>query len=230
MDKVLLRKGIQDILANKGRLHLDFNKNVIALKLKLQQEDSDRAYYLVDYIEPSASDEYDYAGEYKLLMPLTAHQIDMIKQAAIIDGEEVDYDEVLDQFSEDGFLYARGACADMIPVHIDLEHPLYLYAADVAVFFNGINNEPEIIKRSVELTNEEYIWLVNKYMIYPNISFNEIRTLNNDLYNKMCGNIEANIEKGVVKFGVPAYTAELTQIKADAAELSALIEELSVNS
>ena len=168
-----------------------------------------------------------------MFVPLTCEQIDEIKQAATLIGEDgesfdVDYDEVLEQFAE-SFLYAQGMCNDLVPVHIDLEHPYYLYGVDVAVFRNDIKDEPEIIQRHVELNDEEYIWLVNHYMIYPETSFNEIRTINSKLFNKMCGFIESNIEKRVSQLSKPTYAVDLTQIKEDAAELKTLINELRVN-
>jgi hypothetical protein len=107
-----------------------------------------------------------------------------------------------------------------------LDHRYHLYGADVAVFRLGLHEKPEILKRSVELSDEEYIWLVRKYLVYPETSFNEIRRLNPDLYHKICGILESNIESGVVQGPLPAYTADLTQIRKDAAELKNIIDEV----
>lgn len=65
-------------------------------------------------------------------------------------------------------------------------------------------------------------------MIYPYTSFNEIRTLNPLLYNKMCDSIENNIIDDVCVSWmiVPIYTVKLTQIKKDAIELDQLIKEV----
>ena len=219
MNLSLLKEGIREIIAESGNLIIDYGDKAIALWLKMLQEDCP-AYYSVVYADN------DYISEYKMFVPLTTDQVNEIKQAAIIDGEEWDYDEVLDQFAESDFLRAEGPCGDLIPTQIDLDHCYHLYGADVAVFRQGLHDKPEILKRSVELSDEEYIWLVRKYLVYPETSFNEIRRLNPDLYHKICGILDSNIESGVVQGPLPAYTADLTQIRKDAAELKNIIDEV----
>ena len=222
MNKTLLKEGIKEIIANNGSLIIDYANKAIELWIKLQQENFP-THYSVVYTDD------DYTSEYKMFIPLTSEQINEIKQAAIIDGEECDYDDVLEQFADRDFLHVDGPCGDLTPSQIDLDHKYYLYSIDVAVFINGLNNPPKILKRKIELNNEEYIWLMYRYMIYPETSFNEIRNLNPKLFNKMCGDIEANIEDGVVQYSTPAYTADLTQIKEDAAELKKNIDEVKSN-
>ena len=221
MNKLLLKANIKETIANSGGVIIDYIDKVIALWIEEQQKNS-ATYYSVIYTDNDA------IGEYKLLVHLSMEQVEEIKQASVIDGEEYDYDEVLDQFAE-SFLQAEGPGYALTPTHIDLNRTYYLYGVDIAVFRDGINNAPEIIKRRVELNAEEYAWLLRRYIIYPYTSFNEIRCLNNNLFNKICGCIEANIENGVVQLILPTYTAELTQIKQHAAELEQMINEIKEN-
>ena len=220
MNKLLFKSGIKEIIARCGNLVIDYIDEVIALWVEEQQKNS-VTYYSVEYSD-------DYGGDYKFFKPLSKEQIEEIKHASFIDGEEYDYDEVLGDFA-DSFLCVDGPIDSLTPTHIDLEHPYYLYDVDVAVFRDGINNTPEVIRRRVELNADEYAWSLRKYIIRPSTSFNEIRCLNANLFNKICGCIDANIEDGVVQLMVPAYTVELTQIKQHAAEIDQMINEIKEN-
>lgn len=220
MNKLLLKEQIKEIIARRGNFVIDYIDEVIASWIEEQQKDS-TTYYSVEYIDNTD-------GIYKFFKPLSQEQIEEIKQASVIDGEEYDYDEVLDNFA-DGFLYIDGPFDGLTPTHIDLNRPYYLYDVDVAIFNNGINNAPEVIRRGVELNTEEYAWLLRKYIIRPYTSFNEIRCLNADLFDKISGCIEANINEAAAPSIVPAYTAELTQIKQHAAEIEQMISEVKEN-
>lgn len=217
MDKNLLKDGIKEIVAQKGRLLYDTYKDIIGLYLA-QRKQKRPTYYAVDYTDANEN-------EFCILMPLTKENIEEIKKAAIdeADGcEDFDY-AVSHVLCEADYLYAEGPTfSPMLPTHIDLDHPHYLYDIQIAVFENGINSEPDIRNRRVELNDDDCTWLVYKYMVYPYLSFSALRRENNELYNKMCGHIESNIEVGVVQIITPLYTVDLTEIK----EIAALLNEL----
>ena len=220
MDELLFKSGVKEIIARRGNLVIDYIDEVIALWVEEQQK-SRITYYSVEYSDNNGCD-------YKFFKPLSREQIEEIKQASVIDGVEYDYDEVLDNFV-DSFLFVDGPFDGLTPTHIDLNQPYYLYDVDVAIFNNGINNAPEVIRRCVELNTEEYAWLLRKYIIRPYTSFNEIRCLNADLFDKISGCIEANINEAAAPPIVPAYTAELTEIKQHTAEIEQMINEIKEN-
>ena len=146
MNKSLLKANIKETIANSGGVIIDYIDKVIALWIEEQQKNS-APYYSVIYTDNDA------IGEYKLLVHLSMEQVEEIKQASVIDGEEYDYDEVLDQFAE-GFLQAEGPGYALTPTHIDLNRTYYLYGVDIAVFRDRINNAPEVIQRRIELNAE----------------------------------------------------------------------------
>lgn len=219
MDKTLLKESIKEVIDKNGGLIVDYWDSVVPLWIDALHKNC-VAYYSVEYTDD------DYISYYEILKPLSKEQIEEIKQASVIDGEECDYDEVLDQFSE-SHLSVEGTCGEyLIPMHIDLNTAHYLYDVDIVLFPNGINNTPKILKRNIELNDEEYAWLLRKYVVHSFTSFNEIRTLKPDLFNKMCGFIEENIEDGIVQIPTPTYAVELTGIKEHAKELDTIIREV----
>lgn len=82
-----------------------------------------------------------------------------------------------------------------------------------------------MLERKVQLTDEEYIWLVGRYMCGPYMSFNEIRIQNRELYDKICEFVEDNIEQDLVCFYTPTYAVELTELKQDAMLFAQCIDE-----
>lgn len=215
MDKALFKEGLKEIIASTGRVIINYQDRIIPLWIKFLQEDT-TAYYSVNYT--------DGEEDYNVFKPLTKAQVEELKKLSALDDD----DEITEKLAEYSFLYNFSSVRNIEPTHVDLEHPYYLYDVDVAIFKDGINTTPQILKRRVELNNEEYAWLIDQYKIYPYTSFNEIRTLNPLLYNKMCDFIENNIidDVCVSRMIVPIYTVELTQIKKDALELAQLIKEV----
>lgn len=216
MNENLLKQGIREIIASKGTFVFDICDDIVNLFIRLQQRECVANYGV------SFTDEND--NDYYLLVPLTNEQIEEIKQASVVDGEEWDYDDVLERLCADKeYLQIEGPGGSVVPNHIDLDNPHYLYDIEVALFPDGLHNKPEIIKRKVDLSNDEYAWLITRHISKPHLSFNAIRGLNQALYNKMCEFIENNIDS--IPVTPPAYAVELIKIKEDAALLDRLIGE-----
>ena len=209
MNEMLLKERIREMVGGKDTLAYDIYEDVIKLGLQLKQEGR-VAYYGIDYTD-------DEDNDFHLLTPLTEAQVDEIKQAAVVDGEEVDYDDILADLSDKDYLYAEGPCGGLTPFHIELDAPSYLYDIEVAVFPDGLRGNHQVLERKVQLTDEEYIWLVGRYMCAPYMSFNWLRFQNRKLYDKICEFVEDNIESDLMQFYTPTYAVELTELKQDAA-------------
>ena len=219
MNKIELKKQIAQAAASTTNpLPIDIYKQAAAICLE-QHKRCDTAYYSVVYSD------HDYISEYLQFVPLTAENIAEIS-AAIAADEMEDVEQVLCNLADCHYLQRTLAGRDLIPVDIDIDHPYYLYGVTVAVFNDDITAAPEIIYRKVELTDEQYQWLVYRYMVHPYTSFNELRTLNNELYNKILAQVEANIETEPVQLPIPTFALSLTQIATDASQLKAIIEEV----
>lgn len=175
------------------------------------------------------------------LFPLTDQEVARIKQLVVEINREkslkanysedeipTTYEEVCDD-GED-LCYMKGDNAELdslifepltdleFPIdleRIDLEHPICMYEMSY-VGYNWKWKEPKgPIKRPVQLTDEEYVYLVVYKLLYEGFTFNRLLFCRPQLAQKICAQLDTDDETVLYEKGFP-YLVVFDEINADA--------------
>lgn len=187
-------------------------------------------YYLVSYEE-----DVEDGADFERLKPLSEDNISEIKAfidayinkayaKEIAQGEEIDdvwrnevAVEAIGELSEKEYL-----CEDSrffrpsVVTNIDLNTKHYCYRVKIAIFPNGMASEPRIICTNINLPDDVYLYLLVEFMWNPELSFNKLRTMNQDVYERVCSYVDNFFHGCVYPCNVPTYAVELTEIIEDA--------------
>lgn len=187
-------------------------------------------YYLVSY-EEDAED----GLEFERLKLLNEDNVSEIK--AFIDayinkayaediaqGEEIDdawrnevASEAIGKLSDKEYL-----CEDSrffrpsVVTNIDLNTKHYCYRVKIAIFPNGMASEPRIICTDMNLPDDVYLYLLVEFMRNPELSLNKLRTMNQDIYERVCSYVDNFFHGYLCPCNVPTYAVEFTEIIEDA--------------
>ena len=195
-------------------------------------------YYLITY-----EDMPEACNEVKVLRPLTQENIDEINALldAYIDeeyAEEIEtggkedtawradiLPEVIGRFSCKEYLWKENAIFETMDVlNIDLNNPYYCYRIKIATFPDGMTNAPKIIDTHLNLTDEEYTYLLIETMLSSDFSLNKLRTKREEMYNTITNYVDSIFHGYRYPCEVPIYAVEFTEIKEDAAKLLDSVE------
>lgn len=195
-------------------------------------------YYLITY-----EDDPETCNDVEVLRPLTQENIDEIN--ALLDSyidkeyaEEVEtggkedaawradiLPEVIGEFSDKRYLWKENMNFNTMEViNIDLNNPYYCYRIKIATFPDGMANAPKIIDTHLNLSDDQYSFLVVESMLSSNFSLNKLRTKNEELYNIITNSVDGIFHKYNYPCDVPTYAVEFTEIKDDAERLLNSIE------
>lgn len=191
-------------------------------------------YYMIDYDSCDAS-----CDGYQYLKPLTDENIEDIKATIkqLDPNDEFEFADLVhdcpEAFSEKEYLCQKGRFEEELYVkHIDLGTKYYVYKFKVAEFKNGIDAAPNINMIRICITDEEYVYLIAESLAYKccntsgELTLNRLRTLNPEIYGKICGTIETSLfDSNCHPFIVPIYAVEFIEIDSDAQLLSEIIKE-----
>lgn len=204
------------------------------IKEYLQTKDR-KIYYMIGYEDPIYDDTIDVL---KHLSDDNVAEIEALVDAYI---EEEYPEEVANGGKEDkawrkdimtevaqannNFMDLDCLCSDnlmgqqMAVENINLYEKYYCYKTKVAVFHDGMNNTPEIIEMNLNLPDEVYIYLTTEYMIDSNLTFNHLRTKNEEVYARICRMIDDKFYDSDIPHRIPTYAVELTEIIEDAKKI-----------
>jgi hypothetical protein len=187
-------------------------------------------YYLVSYEE-----DVEDGLEFEHLKPLNEDNVSEIKEfidayinkayaEEIAQGEEIDdvwrnevASEALVELSEKEYL-----CEDSrffrptVVTNIDLNTKHYCYRVKIAIFPNGMASEPRIICTNMNLPDDVYLYLLVEFMWNPELSLNKLRTMNQDIYERVCSYVDNFFHGCLYPCNVPTYAVEFTEIIEDA--------------
>lgn len=96
--------------------------------------------------------------------------------------------------------------------HIDLEHPHYLYEVTV-VDYNPQSMVP--VKNKVELTDDEYIYLLTQRLLYGGFTFNRLILYKPELAQKIIHRLDDSDGNGIMERGCP-YLIAFDEVNDDA--------------
>lgn len=176
------------------------------------------------------------------LFPLTDQEVDRIRQLVVEINREkslkANYseDEIPTTFEEvcngdDGYLYyLEGDNAELdslvfepltnLEFHIDLytidlEHPICMYEMSY-VGYDWKWKEPKgPIKKWVQLTDEEYVYLMVYKLLYDGFTFNRLLFCRPQLAQKICAQLDTSDDTILFEKGFP-YLVVFDEINADA--------------
>ena len=195
-------------------------------------------YYLVSYKE-----DVEDGLEFERLKPLSEDNVSEIKAfidayinktyaEEIAQGEEIDdvwrndvVSEAIVELSDKEYL-----CEDSrffrptVVTNIDLNTKYYCYRIKIATFPDGMVGEPKIICTDINLPDDVYLYLLVEFMWNQKLSINKLRTMNPDVYEKICLYIDNFFHGGLYPCDVPTYAVEFTEIVEDAQLLLKNIE------
>ncbi len=98
---------------------------------------------------------------------------------------------------------------------IDLEHPVFMYEMSY-VGYNWKWKEPKgPIKRLVQLTDEEYVYLVVYKLLYDGFTFNRLLFCRPQLAQKICAQLDTEDDTIVFEKGFP-FLVVFDEINVDA--------------
>lgn len=216
----------------------EFYPNVI--KEYLQTKDR-KTCYMVEYIDPVQFDE-----PVKMLKCLADEDVAEIE--ALVDAYiEKEYPEEIanggkedkawrkdimsevaqanDNFMDVNCLYAENIMSCQMGVeNIDLYEKYYCYEAKIATFSDGMNNPPEITTTILNLPDDVYIYLTTEFMINPDLTFNHLRTKNEEVYGRICRMIDNQFYDSYIFHRIPTYAVELTEVMEDAKACLEILE------
>ena len=192
-----------------------------------------RPYYLVSYYDNPETN-----NEVELLRPLTDENIaeinasldDYIKKEYPEEVENnglLDADwradiisEVIDEFRDKEYLCNTNQNGDYMEIiDIDICTKYYCYRIKVAIFPNGMANPPEFIDMKINLPDDVYSYLLVEFMLNSELSFNKLRTKNEEVYGKISSYVDRFFHNCTYPLNVPTYAVEFTEIIEDAQTL-----------
>lgn len=128
-------------------------------------------------------------------------------------------------FMDVNCLYAENIMSCQMGVKdIDLYEKYYCYEAKIAAFSDGMNNPPEITKTILNLPDDVYIYLTTEFMINPDLTFNHLRTENEEVYGRICRMIDNQFYESDIPHRIPTYAVELTEVMEDARACLEILE------
>jgi len=108
--------------------------------------------------------------------------------------------------------------------YIDLEHPICTYEMSY-VGYDWKWEEPQgPIKKRVQLTDEEYIYLVIYRLLYDRFTFNRLLFCRPELAQKICAQLDTSDDTIIFEKGFP-YLVVLDEINADAEKILESMKE-----
>ena len=192
-----------------------------------------RPYYLVSYYDDPETN-----NEVELLKPLTDENIAEINTfldayikenyaEEVENGGLLDTDfrkdiisEVIGELSEKEFLCNTNMMGFYMEIiGINLYNKYYCYRIKVATFPNGMANAPEIIDININLPDDVYSYLLVEFMLNSELSFNKLRTKNEEVYGKISSYVDRFFHNCTYPLNVPTYAVEFTEIIEDAQTL-----------
>ncbi|MBR5824964.1 MAG: hypothetical protein IKY67_12595 [Paludibacteraceae bacterium] len=185
-------------------------------------------YYEVQYLR--YVDEYEVDDmEPCFLKKFTEEQLEKIRE--IIETcktEDVPFWEVIEDYKPEDIEFLQKEAPDnsvLVPNGVNLENPYHVYKFKMAVFYNGIEKEAKIYEFNVELTDEEYITLVDWKICNRHSGFNFLRCCNLELFKKLSNRFESafSFDFGPTYYA-PTYAIEMTEIEEDAKKIQEAYE------
>ena len=72
---------------------------------------------------------------------------------------------------------------------------------------------------NLNLPDDIYIYLTTEYMINSDLTFNHLRTKNEEVYGRICSIIDSAFYDSDIPHRIPTYSVELTEILEDAKKI-----------
>ena len=98
---------------------------------------------------------------------------------------------------------------------IDLEHPVYIYEMSYVGYDWKWEKPKGPIKKGVQLTDEEYLYLVVYRLLYDRFTFNRLLFCRPQLAQKICAQLDTSDDTIIFEKGFP-YLVVFDEINADA--------------
>ena len=200
----------------------DFNTNKSANYKRLAEElisqkGWPRYYTMGYYSEDFGCEVFDFN------IPLTEEQYNHIKSVVEeCKEQDIPVSEYFDDHESPEYvrLNLPGFCYD--PSEINMDKVYYPCNIKMAVFYNGIDNAPQVIERKISLSYDEYLELLIWQLNNRNASYNDLYDCNQKLFKIVDDKVRMLFSGNdicVMPPVVPMYAVELTSIKEDAFQL-----------
>lgn len=152
---------------------------------------------------------------------LTMEQVEQVRaMLAECEEQNVELYEYFDEREFPEFLMPHQEELYHIPASMELDTPYHTVGVKVAIFYDGIGEQPEVANIKIAISEKEYIELLDWQLNRREASFNDLLH-NTELYKSISDNISYTLfgQDHCNPWTVPTYAVELTQIKAEAIEL-----------
>lgn len=158
---------------------------------------------------------------------LTDEQVEEIKSIAykFYETDEWDTSDIdCDECTEIQDLeYLQGYCelGEMVVTSINVDTYKHFCTFTAKFFNDDLSEIVESREFLVEIDDEQYIETLVEAMVHPPLTFMQLRSLNPELFNKICVNVEGiiNNRTKILETPIPNYLVELTEINEDVAKL-----------
>lgn len=175
-------------------------------------------YYAVGYYSEDFGDEV-----YDFNIPLTEEQYNQLKPVAEeCKAEGID---LWDYFEDDNYpkyLHLEEPGFYSAPRTINLDKVGYPCKIKVAIFYDGIEKAPQVVERTLVLSEDEYMELIVWQLFNRRASYNDLHNYRPQLFDTIDEKIRMIFPSGsvgIMPVTVPVYAVELISIKEDAFKL-----------
>lgn len=170
--------------------------------------------------------------EYTFLFPLTDNETARIKELLDVLDEDSDYREgglgELEgenaEFDALVFSHYPMVTPSLFLERIDLEHPHHLYQMSYVGYDTDWEEPSKPTPVKVELTEEEYIYLVTYRLVYNKFTFNRLLLARPELAQTISAQLDYLYEDIVIEKGFP-YLIVMDEINADAEAIEKLTKK-----
>lgn len=119
--------------------------------------------------------------------------------------------------------YLQFGCelGDLTVMSLNVDTYTHLYRFTAKLYNEDCSEIVESREFLVEIDDEQYIETLVEAMVHPPLTFMQLRSLNPELFNKICVNVEGTINNRtkILITPIPNYLVELTEINEDVAKL-----------
>lgn len=105
------------------------------------------------------------------------------------------------------------------PWEINLDEAYYPCSVKMAIFYDGIDQAPQVVERRIVLSHSEYLELLEWQLACRNASYNDLCDAKPQMFKAVDGKLRMAFAADgvtVMPYEVPVFAAELTGIKEDA--------------
>ena len=196
-------------------------KAAIAEYLKTKPREK---YYEVQYLRyiPS-NDGCDVDGfEPSYLKKFTPEQLELVKSVMEkVDAGDAYLWEAIEELDPEKFEFLQTPPMDsystLDPKMVVLDTHYHMYKFKMAVFYDGIDVQPDVYEFLVDLTEDDYTTLLGWMICHQGCGFNILCIYHPELYQKLLHTFNNRFSKEIFPaVSAPTYAVEMTEIEEDA--------------